>query len=506
MTVAEYFKGQNIFITGGSGFLGKLLIEKLLRCCSGVGNIYVLLRPKRGHSVEERLQVLKASTAFDVLRKENPDAFQKVIAVAGDIAEINLGLSNSDRQMLIENVDIIYHSAASVRFDDVLKDAIIFNVRSTREIVNLALETKHLSNFVYVSTTFCNCDRYVVEEEVYPAHANWKDAIRLAEECDEEILDAFSVSYIKPHINTYTFTKSMAENLVKDMCENKIPAIIVRPSVVINTYSDPTPGWNDTLNGPIGLVLATGKGLVRTILTRHASRCDYVPADFVVNGMLLAVRESNPEKILKSAEVYNLCEYMEGVITQEEISIYGMDVCRNTPFSQILWYPRVSLTTSFSVYYIQFILFHMVPAFIFDTIFRVTGQRAMLCKIQRKIYNANIAMAPLMSISYHFLNYKFLELQKTITEEDRGFFFKTFHLESEKRQYLEEAIMGTAKYMLHEKFDATGEKSRKMLKKYWYADMVLRTILFSLFFWIFIMKIDILNLCWTGFKTYITQL
>lgn len=59
--IEEYFSGKNIFITGGTGFLGKVLIEKLLRSCSRVGNIYILVRGKEGQTGQERLNELISS-------------------------------------------------------------------------------------------------------------------------------------------------------------------------------------------------------------------------------------------------------------------------------------------------------------------------------------------------------------------------------------------------------------------------------------------------------------
>lgn len=57
-TVVNFFKNQNIFITGGTGFVGTALIEKILRTCKDVGTIYLLIRPKDGKSVDNRLQEL----------------------------------------------------------------------------------------------------------------------------------------------------------------------------------------------------------------------------------------------------------------------------------------------------------------------------------------------------------------------------------------------------------------------------------------------------------------
>lgn len=36
--------------------MGKVLIEKLLRACPDLGKMYVLLRPKKGKNIHERLE------------------------------------------------------------------------------------------------------------------------------------------------------------------------------------------------------------------------------------------------------------------------------------------------------------------------------------------------------------------------------------------------------------------------------------------------------------------
>lgn len=70
-----------------------------------------------------------------------------------------------------------------------------------------------------------------MEEKIYPPHGNWRDAITLAETSDEGVISAFTMKYIKPLENTYTYAKSLAEHAVVELCEGKIPTIIVRPSV-----------------------------------------------------------------------------------------------------------------------------------------------------------------------------------------------------------------------------------------------------------------------------------
>lgn len=52
----QFYKDKSIFITGASGFMGKVLLEKLLYSCSDVKQIMILVRPKRGKSAAQRVQ------------------------------------------------------------------------------------------------------------------------------------------------------------------------------------------------------------------------------------------------------------------------------------------------------------------------------------------------------------------------------------------------------------------------------------------------------------------
>lgn len=53
--VQEFYKDKTIFMTGASGFMGKVLIEKLLYSCPDLRSIIILVRPKRGKSAAQRV-------------------------------------------------------------------------------------------------------------------------------------------------------------------------------------------------------------------------------------------------------------------------------------------------------------------------------------------------------------------------------------------------------------------------------------------------------------------
>lgn len=67
LSIPEFFEGKNVFITGATGFMGKVLVEKLLRSCPDIGNIYILMRPKNGKSLEERLKMMTSLPVSKIL-------------------------------------------------------------------------------------------------------------------------------------------------------------------------------------------------------------------------------------------------------------------------------------------------------------------------------------------------------------------------------------------------------------------------------------------------------
>lgn len=57
-------------------------------------------------------------------------------------------------------------------------------------------------------------------------------------------------------------------------------------STVCPSLKEPVAGWVDNLNGPTGLMLAAGKGVIRTMLVDGTLTAQVIPVDTAINGII----------------------------------------------------------------------------------------------------------------------------------------------------------------------------------------------------------------------------
>lgn len=291
--VGRMFHGRSVFVTGASGFIGRVLLEKLLRSYQGIKNIYILMRTKKNQNPMERLhkQLLRAPI-FDCIRAKpnGAELLDKIVVVPGDIGEPNLGISQEDLDKMLadETLSIVFHSAATIKFDEPLKVSVRLNLIATKTIVDFCRNLPNLISICHVSTAYANSDltdNRPIEEKIYPMKDKPEDLIKMAEIMDENLMQTLKVPLVDRRPNTYTYTKALAEHLiVKEAAD--LPIAIVRPTIVVAAWRQPVPGWIDNLNGPTGLLLAIGKGLLRSLNVNHNVIADCVPVDVVVNTMV----------------------------------------------------------------------------------------------------------------------------------------------------------------------------------------------------------------------------
>ena len=81
-----FFAGCNVFITGATGYLGGVLLFKLLSYCPDIGKLYFLIRGKKGLSPEERLADIKEQ--FFIRDIKIKGQLDQLVLIQGDTQEI----------------------------------------------------------------------------------------------------------------------------------------------------------------------------------------------------------------------------------------------------------------------------------------------------------------------------------------------------------------------------------------------------------------------------------
>ncbi|XP_032590859.1 putative fatty acyl-CoA reductase CG5065 isoform X1 [Drosophila grimshawi] len=473
--VQEYYKDKTVFITGASGFMGKVLLEKLLYSCHSLKEVIIICRPKRGKTPESRLEEMFKLPIFQRLRDERPHMMKKVTIYQGDVTYDLLGLSGESLKHVVEQTNIVFHMAATLKLEGNLHDAIDMNLQGTQRALNVAKDMKQLEAFVHLSTAFCNCDQEVMYEKVYEFPHKPEDLMRLAEWMDVKTLDAVTPDLLKPHPNTYTYSKRLAELLVRDHYET-MPVIIARPSIVTPAVAEPVPGWVDNMNGPTGVLIGAGKGVIRSMICNGELKSEVIPVDIAINGLILIPYHNSRVKQKPALiPVYNLTIDDAKKRTWKWIMDVGRELGIKYPFEVGLWYPDGNMTSSKVYHTFCSIMFMWLPAYIIDFLLAIFGQRRFMVRVQTKISVGLEVLQFFTTRNWDFKSTHFEQIYNDITEEDRKI-FKINTNDVDDYEYMKISILGGRQYVLKEPLTSL-PKSRIQLRFMYVLDRVCKTLI-----------------------------
>jgi thioester reductase-like protein/1-acyl-sn-glycerol-3-phosphate acyltransferase len=277
--------GAHVLVTGCTGFVGKVVLAELVRRRAelGVERVYLLIRPRGRKTVADRFKNdVVTSPCFSRLE---PGWQSMCEAIAGDITEDGLGISEGDATLLRGTITHIIHCAASVRFDLPIVEAARINITGALTILDFAQTCTALTRLVDVSTAYVtpNPGRDVpiyeklVElpfdaEEVY-------NSIRSGRANEKALLARTG------HANTYTFTKCVAETLLRQR-HGHVPLTLLRPSIVSACHRYPFPGWIDSRAAYAAFISLLGAGYLRVVRVDPDAVADLVPCDVVADRIL----------------------------------------------------------------------------------------------------------------------------------------------------------------------------------------------------------------------------
>lgn len=354
--LGEAYRGKSVLLTGGTGFLGTALVEKMLRSVPDLGRLYLLIRASRDKGARERFEKdVLGSAAFRGLRESKGDGFEeyvseKVRILEGDVHAPSLGLGEEDLAVLSREVDVVIHSAASVVFDAPLDAAVDSNVRGTVGLLELARGWEKKPLFMHISTSYVAGTRKGLVSEEPPGGATpngsaldpheevarldavvaevdrasrersllrrfeteARNELGMVGEEDEvaERIETLRRAWMRERLvergtgraqelgwhDVYTFTKSLAERMV--LAERgETPLVILRPAIIESSHREPYPGWIQGSRMADPIIMAFAKGILREFPGDPESLVDIVPVDHVVNAILAAAvrRPESPE-------------------------------------------------------------------------------------------------------------------------------------------------------------------------------------------------------------------
>lgn len=321
--ILQSLHGKNILITGCTGFVGKVVLEKLMRSVPSWNNIYLLIRSNNAHSTAKKRfqkEVLKSSL-FEYLRSELPEQFDimsnnALHVVAGEITQPMLGLDPSEFEQLGKKIDVIINVAASVDFREPLDKALTINALSVKNIAALAKINK--AAVIHVSTCYVNgFNGGLIQEEIAPParvklpkiNARHYDLSALVTRLLSRIKRTEAIYKNDAERNkvlikigleearrmgwndTYTFTKWMGEQmLLQELPEQAVT--ILRPSIVESTLASPVPGWIEGVKVADAIILAYAREKISLFPGNKHAVIDIIPADLVANSIILSAAEA----------------------------------------------------------------------------------------------------------------------------------------------------------------------------------------------------------------------
>ena len=347
LSVRKALAGKHIVLIGVTGFIAKVWLEKILRDVPEIGRVYLLIRPQRGRTAEQRFRkIVETSPAFEALHQRYGGellAFlgERVEVLEGDVTRDDLGLDPATKARLQRSLDLVINSSGLTEFNPDLRQALVINVDATVRLLDFLRSCDHAA-LMHLSTCYVAGARagriseelpnnytplhladFDAEREWQSLHSMVKAAEARAEgpELTEELrrealrrvprgrkltdkelshhIRRYRSRWLRTHLteagtrrarelgwpNTYTFTKSLAESLLQQRGAD-LPVAVVRPSIVESSVAEPFPGWNEGVNtsGPLSYLLGT---YFRQLPSNERKCLDLIPVDVVSRGMVL---------------------------------------------------------------------------------------------------------------------------------------------------------------------------------------------------------------------------
>ncbi|KAJ8440568.1 hypothetical protein Cgig2_028697 [Carnegiea gigantea] len=174
-SILGFLENKAILVTGATGFLAKIFVEKVLRTQPNVKKLYLLLRAADKISAYLRLQnEIIGKDPFKVLKQKMGANFEsliseKVAVVPGDITCKDLGITDPKLgDELLRDTDVIVNLAATTKFIERYDVSLYLNAFGAKHILDFAKKCPNLKVVVQVSTAYVSGEKAgLIKEDPY---------------------------------------------------------------------------------------------------------------------------------------------------------------------------------------------------------------------------------------------------------------------------------------------------------------------------------------------------
>ncbi len=254
-----------IFFTGFPGFLGTVLVARLLAHYPEDVHIACLVQPAYRKLAEARVAAIKVQQLAHASRVHLHD---------GDITQADLGLGETYTSLARDVIEI-FHLAAVYDLGVPRDMAVKINIDGTRHMLDFARKCPNLRRFQYMSTAYV-CGQY-------PGLFTERDLVRQ-----------------QPFNNFYEETKYAAELAVQQHMQNGLQGIIYRPSIIVGDSKTGATQKYDSVYYYFQWLLRQPKALAILPMVSNPTKytVNFVPRDFVVDAVVhLGSQDSSIGKV-----------------------------------------------------------------------------------------------------------------------------------------------------------------------------------------------------------------
>lgn len=302
-----------------------------------------------------------------------------------------------------------------------------------------------------------------------------------------DLLDEFAQIALKRsnRPNTYTFTKAISECYLLELVaqrpdrylNDKIPVVVVRPSIVGGAWREPEVGFVDNYNGPTGAILSLYMGALQAMPGRGERVADLVPVDMVVSmvvsaGWFACTLTSRDQRTLvrpdRGAYIFNFVSGFRNPLRWNQVTRLIADLAYKYPVTHLARLPGSYFVRAGTLYNVYDAINHKLPALVFDFVSsrilrRQLNPRSSSLAIYNRIKQMTDTLTPFTSNQWRLSDANVCALNGELSRADKSLFeFDVARIDWS--DYIASYIIGSRIYTLRDEARNVPKALRQLRK------------------------------------------